>query len=63
MAAFKLVDLYTYVEITLNDPQVKWFDSAKFSFLYIDFKYQLYLCFALAFITVPLGLKGISFIS
>lgn len=63
MAVFKLADLYTYLEITLRDPQVGWYDGAQFSFLYIDYKYQLYLCLALAFITVPMGIKGISFIS
>ena len=60
---FKLADLYAYLEITLRDPQVKWYDTAEFSFLYLDYKYQLYLCLALAFVTVPLGLKGISFIA
>lgn len=63
MAVFKLADLYTYLEITLRDPQVGWYDKADFSFLYIDYKYQLYLCLVLAFITVPMGIKGISFIS
>lgn len=62
MAIFKLSDLYAYLQITLNDSQVQWFSGAKFSFLYIDYKYQLYACLALIFITVPLGLKGISFI-
>jgi hypothetical protein len=62
MALFKLGDLYAYVDITLNDPQVKWVDGAKFSFLLIDYKYQLYACLALACVTVPLGLKGINFI-
>ncbi len=63
MAVFKLADVYTYIEITLNDPQVQWYGGADFSFLIFDYKHQLYLCLALAFITVPLGMKGISFIS
>ncbi len=63
MAIFKLADLYAYLEITLRDPHVLWYENAKFSFLYIDYKYQLYMCLVLALITVPLGVKGISFIS
>jgi hypothetical protein len=63
MAIFKLADVYTYIEITLRDPQVKWYDGADFSFLFVDYRFQLYLCLALAFVTIPLGVKGISFIS
>jgi hypothetical protein len=62
MAIFKLADLYAYIEVTLKDPQVKWYTGANFSFLLIDYRLQLYACLFLACITVPLGLKGIKFI-
>jgi hypothetical protein len=63
MAVFKLADVYTYIEITLRDPQVQWYDGAEFSFLLFDYRFQLYLCLALALVTVPLGVKGITFIA
>jgi hypothetical protein len=62
MAIFKLADVYAYVEISINDPNILWYSSASLKNLFIDYKYQLYACFALAFITVPLGIKGISLI-
>jgi hypothetical protein len=62
IAVFKLADIYTYVEISINDPNILWYSSAKFNNLFIDYKSQLYACLALALITVPLGIKGISLI-
>ena len=62
MAVFKLVDLYTYLEISIRDPQIGWIDGISFSILFFEYRIQLYIALALILVTVPLGIYGIKLI-
>jgi len=64
MAIFKLLDLYTYVGISLFNPQIGWLSnsSSNPSNLYFSYPIQLYLATAIAVVSIPLGIRGIMLI-
>lgn len=63
MAVFKLVDLYTYLSISIMNPNIKWLSSyGSSSNLYIDYTIQTYAATVIVLISVPLGIRGIMLI-
>ena len=62
IALFKLADLYTYLEITINNPKIGWQDYMAFSTLILDYRIQFYISLSLVVVSVVVGLRGISFI-
>jgi hypothetical protein len=63
MAVFKLVDLYTYVSISLMNPAIGWLPSyGSSSNLYLAYSLQTYAAAAITLISVPLGIRGIMLI-
>jgi hypothetical protein len=64
MAIFKFLDLYTYVGISLFNPQIGWLPQslANSSNLYFSYPIQLYLAMAIAVVCIPLGIRGIMLI-
>jgi hypothetical protein len=63
MAAFKLIDLYTYVSISIMNPKLNWLSSySSSSNLYLDYSIQTYGAAVIVLISVPLGVRGIMLI-
>lgn len=62
MAVFKVADLYTYMEITIMNPQTGWQSAQQFSILTLQYRVQLYISFALVLVCAVLGIKGITYI-
>lgn len=63
MAAFKLIDIYTYVSISIMNPQLNWLSSySTSSNLYLNYSIQTYLAAAIVLISVPLGIRGVMLI-
>jgi hypothetical protein len=63
MAAFKAIDVYTYISISVMNPQLNWLSSyGASSNLYLDYSVQTYLAAAVVLISVPLGIRGIMLI-
>ena len=62
VAAFKLADLYTYIEITLFNFSINWQNLREFTILLFDYRVQLYIAFALVGICLVFGVKGIQYI-
>lgn len=63
MAAFKLIDIFTYVSISIMNPQLNWLSSySTSSNLYIDYSIQTYLAAAIVLISVPLSIRGVMLI-
>lgn len=63
MAVFKLVDLYTYISISIMNPKLNWLSSySSSSNLYLNYSLQTYAAAAIVMISVPLGVRGIMLI-
>lgn len=65
-AAFKLLDLYSYLEVSIRDSDVGWDPNGNslftFSTLILEYRIQLYISFALIVICAPMSIRAIMFI-
>lgn len=63
MAVFKLLDVYTYLSISIMNPAIGWLSSySSSSNLYLSYSLQTYAAAAITLISVPLGIRGIMLI-
>ncbi len=62
MAAVKFVDIFTYVSISVLNPQIGWLDGLTSNNLYLNYFYQIYLAVAVVAVSVPFGIRGIMLI-
>lgn len=62
MAAFKLVDLYVYLSVSIMNPQVGWLSLSRINNLYTLFSIQVYAALGVALISIPMGIRGIMLI-
>jgi len=62
MAAIKFVDIFTYVSISILNPQIDWLGGFSSSNLYLDYSLQVFLAIGVVCISVPFGIRGIMLI-
>lgn len=62
MAGAKLLDLFTYVTVSILNPQIGWISGLTSSNLYLNYYVQTYLAVGVIAISVPFGIRGIMLI-
>lgn len=62
MAVLKILDLYSYLSLSIMNPQIGWISNLTSSNLYFDYNIQTYISMVIVGISVPLGIKGIMLI-
>ena len=62
MALLKIVDIYTYVSLSIMDPQIGWISGYAYSNLYLSYNLQTFIAIGVVAISVPFSIRGIMFI-
>jgi hypothetical protein len=62
IAAFKLLDIYSYINVSLSNPQIGWISGMNSSNLYLSYNVQSFIAYGVTLICVPFGVKGIMLI-
>jgi hypothetical protein len=62
MAAVKFVDIFTYISISILNPQVGWISDLTASNVYLSYTVQLFLAVGVVCVSVPFGIRGIMLI-
>ena len=62
MGGVKLLDIFTYVSISLLNPKIGWISDLSANNLFLPYSVQIFLAVGIVGISVPFGIKGIMLI-
>lgn len=62
MAGVKFIDIFTYVSVSILNPQIGWLSDLTSSNLYLPYYLQVFLAVGVVAVSVPFGIRGIMLI-